>query len=202
MAAEDIMYLRTSAVWHIIVAVNEVFSIYMVFICSVPILIAHSHTHYNPNDHFVLFYLSCLYLQHLKFVILSKINAHESLQLLSVLYFFFPENLSFLSWEHKSKSITTKALKIILRSEILGSPPMDGGYTNDGWVLIGWELGLPFKSTPFLKGLFLFTNLKDFKSFWIRFYSLFQIWWVSGKIWGSLLLSFFFSLLYDHLWIL
>lgn len=94
VAAENIMYLRTSAVWHIIVAVNEVFSIYMVFICSVPILIAHSHTHYNPNDHFVLFYLSCLYLQHLKFVILSKINAHESLQLLSVLYFFFSLRIS------------------------------------------------------------------------------------------------------------
>lgn len=46
-------------------------------------------THYNPNDHFVLFYLSYLYLQHLKFVILSKINARESLQLLYVLYFIF-----------------------------------------------------------------------------------------------------------------
>jgi hypothetical protein len=50
-------------------------------ICCVPILIAHSHTHYIPNDHFVLFYLSCLYLQHLKFVILSKINACGCLQL-------------------------------------------------------------------------------------------------------------------------
>lgn len=47
-----------------------------------PILIPYSHTHYNPNDYFVLFYLLYLYVfAAIKCIILSKINAHESLQL-------------------------------------------------------------------------------------------------------------------------
>lgn len=88
--------------------------------------------------------------------------------------FFFHENLGFLSWEHKSKSITTKALKISLRSESLGSPPwMVGTQMIVGyWLVESWDHHL---------SLFLLTKLKDFKSFWIRFYALFHICWVSGK---------------------
>lgn len=60
--AENIKFLRTPAIWHIIVVANgEAVSIYV----ARSLQYAHSggiftHTLY-PNDHFVLFYLLCLY---------------------------------------------------------------------------------------------------------------------------------------------